>query len=251
MSDELEGNKELGVELQEYISAGYTITQAIDRPEWMSADLLPASILSLSDCISGFIPNWWTFKWATATNDKRRMEAERLGIGADNIPSIMQIVEDQEANKSIGWPNILFALESVQRYLSVLPRNNKWRILGLSLQKNSADIYLKDCIPGDNIAEWGVYSRLRKGQAPESGGVLLGYELLGWENSGNAHSWLCNNLETECHEKCGVRPSANGFIGNLDDAIRCAQYISKPEVGAEPGVWQPWLIIDYSKIIPD
>lgn len=60
-----------------------------------------------------------------------------------------------------------------------------------------------------------------------------------------SHSWLCNGVERHCAGALGIRPAANGRA-SLDDAGRCVDEIRENRVGAEPGPWRPWLLVEYS-----
>ena len=74
--------------------------------------------------------------------------------------------------------------------------------------------------------------------------ALLGFEPLVF-NGGLSCSWLCNGLETTVAEQLGIRPNASGLISTFEEACRCVEFISRDEIGAEPGLWLPWLVIEH------
>ncbi len=37
----------------------------------------------------------------------------------------------------------------------------------------------------------------------------------------------------------------NGFIETFEKAQKCAEYANRDEVGAEPCLWLPWLVLKY------
>jgi len=84
---------------------------------------------------------------------------------------------------------------------------------------------------------------LRSGIA--EAGDPAGFEPLNTEYGIPACSWLCGGQEKDCAERLGVRPNRRGFIDTYAEASRCAEYISTPEAGAEPGLWLPWLVTTY------
>ena len=45
---------------------------------------------------------------------------------------------------------------------------------------------------------------------------------------------------------CDVKPGASGFIASARDAVAAAEYCGRDNVGAEPGFWAPWLVVDYA-----
>ena len=73
----------------------------------------------------------------------------------------------------------------------------------------------------------------------------MGFELLAMMFGLLTCSWVCNGLEAVCAEHLQVQPNEYGSIPEYADARRCAEYVSRDEVGAEPGLWLPWLITRY------
>ena len=105
----------------------------------------------------------------------------------------------------------------------------------------------EDKKPGYSQAgETGIFECVKSGFAPAPGGQHLGFELLATMFGILTCSWLCNGLETVCAEELTVKPNEHGLIAEYSDARRCAEYIGRDEVGAEPGLWLPWLITVYS-----
>ena len=60
-------------------------------------------------------------------------------------------------------------------------------------------------------------------------------EEIGWPN-------ICFNLDIK--ERFDISPNKYGLIELFDDACKCIEYIARKEVGAEPGLWLPWLLIE-------
>jgi hypothetical protein len=89
----------------------------------------------------------------------------------------------------------------------------------------------------------GILDAALKMQPVSEGGRVLGFEPLVYDYT-LSHSWLCNSLDTLVAEQLNIRPNAHGFIDTFDEACKCIEYISREDVGAEPGLWLPWLIID-------
>ena len=38
----------------------------------------------------------------------------------------------------------------------------------------------------------------------------------------------------------------DGFITSAPEASAAAEYCGRPDVGAEPGFWAPWLVVEYA-----
>lgn len=79
----------------------------------------------------------------------------------------------------------------------------------------------------------------------ESNGSVLGFEILGYD-MGTFHSYICNRLEDDYDKEYGFRLNRSGFISTIDEAKKLAEYTNRDDVGAEPVLWLPWVIVKYS-----
>lgn len=77
---------------------------------------------------------------------------------------------------------------------------------------------------------------------------FLGYDLLGYDN-GAFHSYLCNGLEKVLFEKYNIIPNKYGFYDDYEILLEASEYVSSDEVGAEPALWQPWIICMEEQVI--
>lgn len=57
---------------------------------------------------------------------------------------------------------------------------------------------------------------------------------------------LCNGLDAIVAQALAIGPNAHGLIGTFAEARKCAEYLPRADVGAEPGLWISWLIIDHT-----
>jgi hypothetical protein len=106
--------------------------------------------------------------------------------------------------------------------------------VGADAQPEFADVLLREEKPPENHGTPGIYEAVGQGLSLEAGGEVLGYEVLGYE-WGGFHSWLCNGLEVDSYREFNIRPNRYGFISNLEEAIKSAEYASREEVGARTG----------------
>ena len=231
---------------ESYFFGGYLVTQRVARPEPVSAELLPAQLLTASACIATFVPDIWSLDW-TNVNDEQRQEAgAALGLAPATLSTLRSHVTTGFNEDKFGWPNVVKSTEALIGLVDLLPRSREWVALGLALHRNHAGEFLEENAPPVGHGSGGVYEILVKRPSLPAGGIFLGFELLGFEYGGQPHSWLCNSLERECFQALGIRPNANGFLETEDEAERAAAHISKHEVGAEPVQWLPWMILDYT-----
>jgi len=236
------------VEISDYVSGGFYITKFVERPAYVSQDLLPPRILSLSSCICPFVPDLWAIGWVNATHEERLEDAQKFGL-SNNLKEVMSWVASR-LDKEIGWPNVYYSLDTAQSFRAeFLSQTNDVIMLGIGLHKSYIEEFMDFTKPPDQQeyapgVESGVRSCIRK-RNPLKEGDVLGFELLEIEMSSLEHSWLCNSLEGYAHAKLGINLNANGFIDRLEDAQKCVESISRGDVGAEPGLWLPWVVLRY------
>ncbi len=240
--------------LTEFISAGFFITRPVARPPYVSADLLPAPFLSASGCFSHFIPDTWCIEWTTETPEIRIEQSKAFGLDFAGLAKATSWVTPK-FDHSIAWPNVILdiqvARQLVETFLIALP---DVKVLELALHRSQVDPFCQKAEPPPQqpgfapVGRQGVHEAILKGKLPTERGRILGFEPLVFEYMLSC-SWLCNGLETAVAEHLNIRPNRHGFIDTFDDACRCVDYIARDDVGAEPGLWLPWLIIDHSENI--
>lgn len=237
--------------LSDYCSAGFLVTREVDRPSYVSTDLLPDRIFSASGCISPRIPDTWCIEWTQDTLGSRIEDAEAFALDSAALDKVTAWAT-QRFDKAIRWPNVIMdihsALELVDLFLGALP---DIRVFELGLHRSMTDEFCREAEPPPQepgfapMGRQGVHEALLEANTPIPGGGILGFEPLVLDGSLSC-SWLCNGLETVVAETLEIRPNKHGLIARFDDARRCVEYISRDDVGAEPGLWLPWLMIDHT-----
>lgn len=235
-----------GARREDYLFGGYLVTRRVARPESMSAELLPPRLLTASSCIAGFVPDVWALGWTGVADDERERAAAAVGIGRERLPALIDHVTAGFNDGKFGWPNVVKSAGALGDLMRLLPSSPEWVVIGLALHRGHAQDFLAANAPGERQGPGGVYDVLAGQRHLPDGGVLLGFEPLGFECGAQPHSWLCNGLEVECSRALGVRPDASGFLRTADEAERATAHIAGDEVGAEPAQWLPWMILDYT-----
>jgi hypothetical protein len=177
-------------------------------------------------------------------------EARAFALDAKALSKLTAWVTPQ-FDTAIGWPNVVLnfhvASQLVEKFLGGLP---DVKVLELALHNSLTERFCNEAEPPHQqpgfapIGRQGVHEAILKGRSPADGGRVLGFEPVVFDHSLSC-SWLCNSLDTTVAEHLGIRPNSCGMIDQFDDACRCVEYISRDEVGAEPGLWLPWLIIEH------
>ena len=226
-------------------SGGYYLTRTVERPPYVSAELLPGRILSFSECICDFVPAIWVIEWAGIGAQERIAEAAKFGLSEEELGEAITWVTSSLEARKIGWPGVFFSVREAREFASRFLGNQRdVRLFGIGMRDEQAEKLIEECRTDPSEAASGAIDAVASGVGLEPGGIELGWEILCYD-FGGFHSWLCNGLEVAVFERLGIRPAPNGFIASAEEAQRAASYCGSGEVGAEPGFWGAWLVMEY------
>ena len=229
-------------------SAGYYVARMAKRSAYMAPEMIPEEVLSASGCICECFPDDWAIEWASVSQEERVRAAGALGVSPANIGNVISW-GTESFGKHFGWPSAFYTLEAaVQARATFLPDDPSIVTFGLSLEEADVQEFLAAAGPKNHMGPSGIFECVNAGATTRYGGEFLGFELLSTDSGLLTCSWLCNGLEKECAQQLGVRTNRSGFIQSYSDALRCAEFISRPETGAEPGLWLPWRVTMYSAL---
>jgi hypothetical protein len=238
--------------LDSFRSAGFLVTRRFPRPEYSAADLLPALMVSASSDLATFIPDDWCIAWCGVAPEDRRAAAARLGIPPDRVDGVVATVTSRiAAAERYGWPNISYTLEAAWEMVRVGAPEGGLTVLELGLAMVDVPALLEASTPPEPqpgaapVGEPGVRIALRRDLPVLASGRPLGFEPLCF-NTTLGCSWLCNGLEVPVAHELGIRPNGVGLLSDSEEARRAVAYISRDDVGAEPGLWLPWLLLEHS-----
>ena len=238
--------------LDVYRSAGFLVTRRVPRPGYNAPDLLPSLIVSASSDVATFIPDVWSIAWCGVEPSERRAEAAKLGIAPERVDGLVAAVTTRIADaERYGWPNIAYTLEAAWEMARLAAPEGGLTVLELGLAASDVPALLEasaspEPAPGTApLGEPGVRIALRRDAAVLATGRPLGFEPLCF-NVALGCSWLCNGLEVPVARVLGIRPNSSGLLSDPEESRRAVAYISRDDVGAEPGLWLPWLLLEHS-----
>lgn len=218
------------------ISGGFYVTRILQKPDGLG-ELLPDRLLTLSACLTEFVPDSWAFDWASHTRAARVAALEKLGLPADLLARISQSADAAFAAGELGWPNVWQSLPAVQTFLANPGiAGHDFLLLELGVPEDFVATLLADLAPAPGEGDSGIYARLRNVAPVHPSAVPLGWELLGVETGGACHSWLCNSIQNDAAQDLGIRPGAFGLLPSEEDARAVHKLIANGP-GAEPVPW--------------
>lgn len=231
--------------MREPTAVGYFLVKPSRRPDWASESLLPAEIISLSTCLCRQFPGD-AIDWVQA-DEARRTEA----LAAIGIPEERQRAARDwataEFERAFGWPAVFYSARVARDLRLRFCIDDTVRVIGVAVESKRIDALLAATAPGGpNAGKAGLLEVVERGETLATS-VRLGFELLNVGYAAIGCSWLCNGLDRHCSEALGIFPNSRGLLASSEDAERCLAEIERDEVGAEPGAWLPFLLIDVTE----
>lgn len=236
--------KNSNLNLSEFVSGGYYIIKSVDKQVWMKADFLPDRVISVSRCLANVLPDVWTIEWVVFEDRERRKKAAEFGLSPHAMIKVIEYLTNSLNDNVIGWPGLFFSIDTAHEFVNAyLNDSSEYEVVGIGLHESFVERFIKY---NDQVAEgkYGIYDAISSGSNIDLNGRPLGFELLGYDY-GDFHSWLCNSLQGDINREFGVRPNNSGLLDSFKEASQAAEYVQRDEVGAEPGIWMPWLIVEY------
>ncbi|WP_456363492.1 hypothetical protein [Priestia aryabhattai] len=232
-----------------FISGGYYIVTPEERVDYMDKNVIPQTILSLSECICDFHPEINVI-WGGST-DKKNKYIQRLDISRNTYERLEKWIDEKFDAGAFAYPQVFTSVEVAREFADkFLSGISNVHIIGIGLpEAHLRDFYEYENLEGPKEEQNGVEKLITSGSMVEQKkSRFLGYEVLGYE-SGGFHSYLCNGLEKDFNQHFHFSLNNNGFIDSLEEANRYCKYSNQQEIGTEPVNWFPWAVFEYENIL--
>jgi hypothetical protein len=232
------------------IAAGFLLVKLVPRPEWLSRELLPDEIVSASNCICPQFPGSYAIRWSSDSDETRASRLDEIGLAPARRDEAMDWATD-EFEKAFGWPGVFLTLEAARDALARFLPDSDLVVIGIGLPQQYRERFIGNAMPPPPQPGFSPMGKSGHLVAIESSGpmppaaAILGYEPLNLMGGQIDHSWLCNGLENYVATNLGIRPGPTGLLQSAAEASQCCEAINRGEVGAEPGLWVPWLLTRY------
>lgn len=226
--------------MNDYVSGGYYLVKTIPRPGGVS-DVLPDTLLTLSNCFTTILTYIVQLQWDKFENVSEAIaeEAREFAIPETKIQDLVSWAKAQHNENYHVYSDVGPALELHDRFIT----DRTTHVVGIGLHRSLLESFgsqlTKDVNKGTGLAEL-----VSEERSPAEGGLALGFEPLGYEAT-KFHSWLCHSAPDEVYKRFGIRPNQLGLIEKFHDARQANDFLL--ETGAEPAIWEPWLLLDYSR----
>jgi hypothetical protein len=229
-------------DMNNYIAGGFFVVPRISRPADAS-DLLPRNILTVSSCLATIVPDTWAVDLGYPADEDRADGATKLSIAPALIPDLVKWVT---AEIGPDPPSAFHSLTAAREFHRRFITQPGVLVIGIGLHRSLRDSFDAQ-IDKDPTKGHGLLERVQQNDLLPGGGIVLGYEPLGF-CGGSFHTWLCNISADQVNKRLGIRPNENGLISTVEEGTRVVHYIT--EAGAEPAIWEPWMVVEYPPVDP-
>jgi hypothetical protein len=221
----------------DFISGGYFLAKRVPRPTELD-EQLPDTLLTLSNCFTDIAPDCWAMSGYKYDAEERAAEAAKFGIPVGSVSALVR-----EFSEAVGPQhcNAFPSLSVAQQFYENSTDKPQVMLVGIGLHPTLLRSLLSQRSADVNNG-YGLLERVELGNRLDETGTSLGFELLGYSGT-HFHSWLCHDATRETFQQFGVRPNQDGFLDSMDDAVRATEHLRI--TGAEPAIWEPWLIVKY------
>jgi hypothetical protein len=225
--------------MTEYICGGYYLLKLIPRPKRVS-EILPDHLLTVSNCFTAVLTDIIQLQWDEyeKVKDAIAEEATEFGIPESQIANLVLWAKTQRNNNYLVYTDVAPALELLGRFIT----DPTARVVGIALHLSLLDSFQSQLSKDVNKGV-GLLELVNERRPPAEGGNPVGFEPLGFEAT-KFHSWLCHYAPDEVYKRFGIRPNHLGLMDRLEDARQVNDYLL--QTGAEPAIWEPWLVLDYT-----
>lgn len=241
------------------ISAGFILVKPAHFPQWpeasdLKAALLPHTILSASPCLCPQFPGPYAIDWCSDTEANAEKAFDRIVL-EPNHRAAARTWATEHFGQVYGWPGVFYDLPgAIAAKRQLFPKADDLQLVALGLPSEFREIFMAATTPAPpqpgfaSTGKSGYLEAVERYQAVPNGGTPLGYELLNIDMGQVGCSWLCNRLAQHCAETLGIKPNQHGLIETLTLANACLTEITKPAVGAEPGLWLPFALVQFADL---
>lgn len=225
------------------VSGGFYVTHLLRRPDGLAKQApLPEWLLTLSSCLTEFLPDTWALEWVSCSHEERLEAMEKLGLPAESLSALMSFATEAFNREELGWPCVWQSLAAARAVKAGFAQTDSAMVIvELGVPVDYAEKLLADIAPEDGLGKPGFYARLESRTPLHDAGVVVGWEPLGVESGDSYHSWLCNHLQDAGLARLGITPGPFGLLPAEGDARGIVALI-EGGLGAEPVPWFPGVL---------
>lgn len=199
------------------------------------------NVYTCSTCLNDSYFDTWSISWSSNGNSGLKEAKEEFNLTSSQIKEIQSWADHKFEDKKIGWICTFSNFETLSEYKSKFFNTSEdYQIFSINFPETEKDELIEVfLIKEKKIGAIGLCDNLQR-QIPEltdGSEKVIGYDLIGIEQSGDFHSFHCHDLSSSLVEKFNVQINQYGLIDNDHNWESLVEYMNDEENGFEPVPW--------------
>ncbi|MFB9865499.1 hypothetical protein [Rufibacter immobilis] len=200
-----------------------------------------AKICTCSTYINDSYFDAWSISWSSSGKSGLKEAKEEFNLTSLQIKEIQSWADHKFEEKKIGWICTFSDFATLSEYKSIFFNTAEdYHIFSINFPEIEKDELIEEfLIKEKEIGAIGLCDNLQR-QIPEvtdGSEKVIGYDLIGIEQSGDFHSFHCHDLSSSLVEKFNVQINQYGLIDNNHSWESLVKYMNDEENGFEPVPW--------------
>ncbi|MBS1501471.1 MAG: hypothetical protein JST32_05385 [Bacteroidetes bacterium] len=216
-----------------YYLGGYFLI----KPRLVDFDSLKhKKIYTCSSCINDALVDNWSFTWTANNNAQINTVLNDFDIELNKVTQIRKWVDEEYEKGKIGWQSVFADLETARLYKKTFFSHlNDIQLMSVYFSETEAEVLIETFQTNQIGLYQSLIKRIPEAQSPNE--TLIGFDLIGIENSGDFHTFYCHNISEDLINKFHFEINSYGLLNAIDDWKAVLDYMNDEETGLEPVPW--------------
>ncbi|GAB3337071.1 hypothetical protein GCM10027299_47770 [Larkinella ripae] len=199
------------------------------------------AVYTASTCLNDSLLNTWSYSWTNKASEKDEAVKENFDLDDGRLALLRAWVDEKHTTGVVGWMSVFgdraSALDYKRRFFAHL--NGVETLAVYFNEQQTADLLREFAPESERIGAIGLYQTLLKKEreTENSAEILIGFDLIGLESSGNFHSFHCHGIGGELADRFGLTLNHYGLFDDCADWKPVLHALNTGEIGAEPVPW--------------
>jgi hypothetical protein len=198
-------------------------------------------IHTCSSCINDSYLDSWSFSWTAEGKGNLEQPKQIFGLAENHIKDIQQWADKQFNDNKIGWIATFLDFEILKEYKSrFFQSDSDYKILSINFPETEKnDLIIDFKTNKENVGAFGLWDNLNKGikEILDDSEIILGYDLIGLESSGDFHTFHCHDLADDLINRFDLKINDYGLIEKYDNWSDLTSFMNDEDNGFEPVPW--------------
>ena len=195
-------------------------------------------LYTCSTCINDSFMDSWSLSWTECGKKVNDETKSSLNINEMQIFDIQKWADQKFEEEKIGWISTFTDLKTLIEYKNLFFPKDRAEILSINFPETETEELLSLFNSEESsFQEIGLSNNLKNRILEKENDKTIGYDLSGFEDSGDFHSFHCHNLATELIEKFGIEINEFGLIKENNQWQEMVTFMNDENNGFASAPW--------------